>query len=456
MSRLLVTHGTVVTAFPGTRDVVPAVIPDGAVVIEGDRIVAVGPAADLASRFADCKELDARGGTIFPGLINLHHHFYSSLARGLDPGGAMGDFAGVLDGLWWRLDRALDGPTVRLSARLALADCVRWGCTTVFDHHASPSRIDGVLDDIAGCVEAAGLSAMLCYEITDRNGHDGALKGLRENVRFLEARPGGRIRGLVGLHASFTLGNETLAAVADHAGAGCHVHIAEDPVDGEASRSAFGKGPVERLADYGLLHAGSVLVHGIHLSDAEYDQVGESGAVLVHCPESNANNSVGRLDVDHVAGRGVGLGLGTDGMSSAMLGSLRAAFLTCRAAAGPNAGFDTVPALLGANATVAGRLLGEPLLGEIAPGAPADLMVLDAAPVTPMKPANLAGHLLYGYSEPPVRHTVARGEVLLRDFAHTREDTVELSREARAAAPALWERFGSMDRGTSFLGGKDV
>ncbi len=86
-------------------------------------------------------------GLILPGLVNLHHHFYSALARGLDPGVRLADFGQILEGLWWRLDRALDPDTVRLSAALSLADCIRWGCTTVFDHHASPTHLRGSLGD---------------------------------------------------------------------------------------------------------------------------------------------------------------------------------------------------------------------------------------------------------------------------------------------------------------------
>ena len=114
----------------------PVVIPAGAVAWRDDRIVAVGPEADVRASHPDAEYLDARGGLILPGLVNLHHHFYSVLARALDPGVAMRDFPEILDRLWWRLDRALDPETVRLSALLSAAECVRWGCTTVFDHHA--------------------------------------------------------------------------------------------------------------------------------------------------------------------------------------------------------------------------------------------------------------------------------------------------------------------------------
>jgi len=453
---VLLGNGVVVAGFSPSCAVQPRVIPGGAVVWRGERIVAVGTETELRREFSNAEFLDACGGLILPGLINLHHHFYSALACGLDPGATLSNFTDVLDRLWWRLDRALDFETVRLSAQLSVADCIRWGCTTVFDHHASPSCLAGSLDAIADAVEAGGLSAVLCYEVTDRNGHDQARAGIEENLRFIRQQSGhSRIRGLLGLHASFTLRDETLAEAAKRRpeGAGCHIHLAEDSVDVEASQQAFGLRPVERLERFGLLDDRCLLAHGIHLEPDEYVSLARNNAVLIHNPESNANNGVGRLDVMEAANHGCLVGLGTDGMSSAMLRALRAAFLLHRAGRrDPNSGFKALPDLLFNNAKVARRFFDEPLLGELAQDAPADLIVVDAPPPTPIGPENLFGCLVYGISEAPVRHTVARGRLLLEDFRHRTLDPNQLAARARQLTPALWERFGALKSGTNFLG----
>jgi cytosine/adenosine deaminase-related metal-dependent hydrolase len=185
-----------------------------------------------------------------------------------------------------------------------------------------------------------------------------------------------------------------------------------------------------------------VLVHGIHLERREYERIASSGAALIHNPESNANNGVGRLDLEAVSRLGCRVGLGTDGMSSAVLRSLRAAFLGLRAGAeDPSTGFESVAPLLQANTHLAAQCLDEPLLGRLVEGAPADVIVIDPPTPTPVTPANTLGHLLYGISEGVVRHTVARGQVLLKDFRHTTLDTYVLAAEARAETPALWDRF---------------
>jgi putative selenium metabolism protein SsnA len=448
---VILANGVVVTGFEH-----PEIISSGAVVWQGERIVAVGPADVLRDEFRGARPVDAHGGLIVPGLVNLHHHFYSALARGLDPSTKPRNFAEVLDRLWWRLDRALDPETVRVSAQLSAADCIRWGCTTVFDHHASPSCIEGSLDLIADTVSDAGLSAVLCYEVTDRNGHQDAIRGLEENLRFVDRRRNdSSVRGTVGLHASFTLRDETLAAVVDRQpdGVGCHIHVAEDPLDVGESLNAFGKGPVQRLEEFGLLNARSLLAHGIHLAPRDYQTIARSEATIVHNPESNANNGVGYLDPVEVSRHGCLVGLGTDGMSSSVLRALRAAFLTHRASRGdPGAGFEVLPGLLGNNVRAARRFFEEPQLGELSVGAPADLIVIDAQPPTPLSGDNLFGHLVYGATEARVRHTVARGRLLLEDFAHTTLNPQEIATRASRISPDLWRRFSALHGGTSFLG----
>lgn len=435
--------GTVVTGFS-----TPEIVSDGAVAWKNGRILDLGTTADVLRKHPEAERLDAHGGLILPGLVNLHHHFYSSLARGLDPGRPLDNFGEILDGLWWRLDRALDGDTIRLSAELALADSIRWGATTVFDHHASPSMIGGSLELIAGAVERAGLSAILCYEITDRNGHDGAMEGLEENLAFFNARRDHpRIRGMLGFHASFTVDDETLAAAARSRldGMGCHIHVAEDALDLRMSKMVYDAGPVERLHRHGFIDHRTLAVHCIHLGSDDRRLLAEGDATIVHNPESNANNGVGRLDLEGAAADGCRIGLGTDGMSSAMLGALRAAFLGLRGGRrDPRLGFDVVPDLLGVNTEVAGRFLDQPMLGRLAPGAPADLCVLDSAPPTPVTEENVFAHLVYGSAGSPVRHTIARGQILMEDRRLTTLDPAAIADEARAATPALWERFHAL------------
>ena len=446
----LLRGGTLLTDWTGSE-----ILEQAAVVWSEGRILETGTALELELRHPDAIRHDAHGGWIAPGLQNAHHHIYSALAVGLDPGLPIHGFGERLDRLWWRLDRALDEESVRLSARTAALRCALAGCTTLVDHHASPSCIAGSLDWLAEELEAAGLSAVLCYEATDRNGHEQALAGLDESARFRRAaRQSSRFRGHLGLHAAFTLGSETLARAAELAEEGdIHIHVAEARLDGDVCRERFGLSPLERLEQAGLLGSASWIVHGTQLEPAELERLAKKDALLVHNPESNANNQLGRLDLRAVRQAGVATALGTDGMSSCLLSALRSAFLLHRQAVDdPQAGWRDCSGLLDGARSRLARLFQEPELGRLVPGAPADLIVLDC-PAEPVPlSSTLTAHLVFGMVPPRVRHTVARGRFLVTNFEPCLQDPQQLARESRSVREALWARFSQQGTGTPYLG----
>jgi len=160
---MLITNGTVLTFGQAN-----AVINDGALLIEGDRIADLGPTVELVARYPDEERLDAQGKLVMPGLICAHTHFYGAFARGMAlPGKAPENFPEILESLWWRLDKALWSDDVRYSALVCLIDAIRHGTTTLIDHHASPNVIAGSLDIIAEATLQAGVRACLCYETRD-------------------------------------------------------------------------------------------------------------------------------------------------------------------------------------------------------------------------------------------------------------------------------------------------
>jgi len=231
---MLIRNGTLITWEEPNQ-----VLENYAIYIDGGKIVELGPDAEMVERYPDVEYLDAGGQYVMPGNICAHTHFYGAYARGMGiPGSAPKDFPEILEKLWWPLDLALDEESVRFSAQVMLVDAIKHGTTTLIDHHASPSVIDGSLDVIADAVDVSGLRASLCYEVTDRNGEAGAKAGIRENVRFIERVrrekiAGGRISASFGMHASLTLSTETLDACreAGPEGVGFHIHVAEHEVD---------------------------------------------------------------------------------------------------------------------------------------------------------------------------------------------------------------------------------
>lgn len=428
---------------------------DAGIVWQDGVVLAVGPSSDLIRDWPGAEREDLQGCLLAPGLVNAHHHIYSALAAGLDPGRPMANFLQILDGLWWRLDRALDEETIRLSARLTAQRAIRSGCTCLFDHHASPSLIGGSLDLIRDELQSAGLSAVLCYEVTDRNGERQAREGIEENRRFAsEMCSHPEFRGMVGLHALFTLGDTSLESIAgDVETFGCHVHVGEDRLDASICRELHGQGLAERLLQFGLLGKRSLIVHGLHLSKPERAVLLEHGARLVINPESNANNQVGLPRADLLAREGLLPLLGTDGMGSDMLASLRSAFLLDRATGSdPAAGWNGLDGALDRNAGLAACFFGDPLRGRLVPGARADFAVWNHVPGRVPTSSDLLGHLVFGVAQDGARHTVAAGNWLMRNGVIQSIDGRELSARIRAAWPHLERRFSAMPGGTRFRG----
>ena len=199
--------------------------------VDGGRIAARAP---MLAPLPDDEVVDVNGKLVMPGMVCAHHHLYSSLARGVPPASPPPEnFQEILERIWWRLDRALTLDAVHVSATVGALDALLCGTTTIVDHHASPSAIEGSLTRVARGVNEVGLRGILCYEVTDRAGPEGREWGLAENDAFIR-KAQGRFRGMVGAHASFTLEHEALRMLrqlVDSTGAALHIHLAEDPSD---------------------------------------------------------------------------------------------------------------------------------------------------------------------------------------------------------------------------------
>jgi putative selenium metabolism protein SsnA len=423
------------------------VLRDHALLIEEDRIARIAPRASFAS--AEVKTIDAQGKLVLPGFINAHTHLYSTFACGLSGVENSRDFLGILNHLWWRLDKALTLDDCYLSALPALLAAIRSGTTTLIDHHASPMAIPGSLEALARAVGQTGLRACLCYEVSDRDGEEKTAEGIEENRSYLnncKASPQDYLRGLFGLHASFTLSDRTLEIAADVAAGlrtGVHIHVAESTSDQEISKAKYGRTAVERLQKFNLLGPDTIAAHCVHLSDMETEILASSGTMIVHNPQSNLNNAVGIADVGRYIKRGITVGLGTDAMTPDMREELRAGVWAQRIGQkNPSAGFmELTSTLWCGNPAIATRLWGTPV-GTLREGSLADIVIFDYTPPTPVTDDSLLGHLVFGMMNGCVETTIVGGKILMENRELRIDiDEEEVMARAREAAERVWRRF---------------
>jgi putative selenium metabolism protein SsnA len=420
-------------------------------VIDEGRITDIGPSSELERDHPDSAPLDARGQLILPGNICAHTHFYGAFARGMAiHGDAPKDFPEILQKLWWPLDRSLTGEDVRYSALLCLADAIRHGTTTLIDHHASPNCIDGSLDIIASAVEKSGLRAVLCYEVTDRDGEAKMKAGLRENLRFLEKtkneKQNALVAGTFGLHASLTLSDATLDLCRESApaGTGFHIHAAESDADQCDSVDNYGLSVIERLHKHGILGSRSITAHCVHVNRHEMDLLAASGTWVTHQPRSNMNNGVGVAPVEEMLKLGIQVCLGNDGFSNAMWEEWKTAYLVHKVKnLDPRRmnGYDVVQMAVHNNAALAETFFPETKFGVIAKGAAADLIFVDYQAPTPLSAGNLPWHILFGFRETMITTTIVNGKVLMQDRQLLTLDEAEIASQAKALAEKVWERY---------------
>jgi putative selenium metabolism protein SsnA len=446
---MLIHNATVVT---WTRP--NQLLEDHAVVIEDGLIAAMGPSAEMLAAFSDQPRLDAGGQWLMPGNICAHTHFYSAFARGLAiPGRAPRDFPDILRKLWWPLDKSLTAEDVRYSALVSQVDAIKHGTTTLIDHHASPNAIGGSLDVIAEAVEQAGLRAVLCYEVTDRDGEAKARQGIEENQRFMarcrrEAVAGGRVQATFGLHASLTLSDATLDACRQAAGddSGFHIHVAEHIVDEYDSLARSGLRVVDRLERHGILGENTLVAHGVHIDAREIELLAASGTWLSHQPRSNMNNAVGAAEVESMLRAGINVCLGNDGFSNAMWQEWKTAYLLHKVWHRDTRrmpGDVLAEIAVQHNADLATHFFKGLPVGRIVPGAAADVILVDYHPTTPVSVENLPWHIIFGFEASMVTATIVAGQVLMQDRQLQTLDEARIAGKARSLVPAVWERYRS-------------
>ncbi len=473
---LLVGNGTLITFGKDCR-----LISGGALLLDGGRIAVMGDTATLRAAHPNAAFIDARGQYIMPGMICAHTHTYGAFARGMALKDASPEnFVQILERLWWRLDRALTLDDVYYSALVCLIDAIKHGTTTLVDHHASPNAYDGSLDIIAQAFQEAGLRGCLCYEVSDREGKEKGQAGIRENERFIrrvrgappspqpspsegeaaaaslspwgegEGRSPAMLSGMMGLHASFTLSDETLqeaVAIARDLGVGCHIHVAEDQADQAETLERYGHAwVVDRLERLGVLGPKTIAAHCVHVDDEELRILAETGTWVAHNPRSNMNNAVGTANVPEMLRRGIKVGLGNDGFSNDMFEEMKAAYLAHKAARGdPQVmpASDVLRLAVENNARLANELFGARAVGfgRLAAGAPADVILLDYHPPTPLTAANLPWHAMFGITGGMVTTTIVAGRVLMRDRQLLTLDEGAIAARAQELAQKLWERL---------------
>ena len=425
-------------------------IHDGAILIDGNRIIDLGDTEVLKSKYPHVEYFNLDHRLLIPGFLNSHMHLYSTFARGMPLKGAPPvRFKEILEKLWWKLDKNLaTEEEIYYSALVPLIEGVRSGTTGIIDHHASFGHILGSLDILEKATMNVGVRSVLCYETSDRWGKDLSKLSIEENSRFIEKTKKTKnslIAATFGLHASLTLSDKTLeecAVEAKRLNVGFHVHVAEGIEDIEDSIKKSKKRVVERLNDFGIFSDKTLAIHCVHINKDEIEILAETGTMVVNNPESNMNNAVGVPPLIEMYNKGIKIGLGTDGYTPSMLESAKVAYILPKLYYGdPRAGNEIVENMIFKNNRIFFEKFFNNPIGIIEKGAFADIVVLDYFPPTPLNQNNLFYHIIFGIRENAINSVIINGDFIFESGKFTRIDEQEVNYKAHAIAEKFWEKM---------------
>lgn len=360
--------------------------------------------------------IDCMNHLVLPGFVCGHAHIYSSFARGLSVPFNPHDFQELLEQLWWKIDRNLTNEITHQSGIQMGADWIKNGVTSVIDHHAS-GEILGSLNSLSEAItETCFLRGGFCFETSDRFQVQDCIK---ENSDFLSKSITPFRFGMFGMHASFTLSDETLIQIKKVVQNNpIHIHVAESILDQERCLKEHNMRVIERLDHFGLIQEDSLIVHGIYLSDNELEIIKKRNAVICLNVTSNMNNGVGLPNYLRMKEKGIRVIIGNDNISPSMAYEyLQVYFTSHHSYQSPTAfTLDDLNHLIQETyAYFSNRIKTK--LGRIQTGYVADLQIVPYLTPTPLNEKNIMGHLCFGlFPKFEPRYVFVNGKCLLNDY----------------------------------------
>ena len=377
--------------------------------------------------------INGEGMVLMPGLINCHTHLPMSPLRG---------YADDVDLQTWlndyifpREDR-LDGRSVKAATLLSIAECLRFGTTSV-------SEMYYFCDDIAQAVAQSGIKANISRAITHFGEDfdfekDTRCKEMVELVEKWNGYDNGRIKVEASIHGEYTSHHEVWDAVSEYAineGLGMHVHLSESKKEHEECKERHGLTPAQVFDCHNVFHAPAIASHCVWLEPEDMKILAKRKVSAVHCPVSNLKLASGCADVTAMIKAGMNVALGTDSNASNnnldMFEEIKAATLMAKGKSLDPTALPAQAVLMMATVCGARAQHREAECGMIKVGMDADLILLDFTQPHLMPCHNVMSHLAYCVSGHDVVMTMVRGKIL---YAAGKYPTIDLDAVVRELA----------------------
>lgn len=412
-----------------------------AVLIQGDRIAAVVTQAEADTRFRAKETIDLPNHVVLPGLINMHGHAAMSLFRGMADDLPL--MTWLNDHIWPAEGAFVSEAFIADGTQLAMAEMLRTGTTTFSDMYFFPEIVAQLAHD-------AGMRAQICFPLLDfpTPWGSGPEEYLSKGEAFIaQWQNNAFIMPAIGPHAPYTVSDDPLkdaVAMSRATGARIQIHLHETAFEVADAMDKSGKRPTQRLAELGMLRPETQCVHMTQIDDSDLTLLKDTGAHVIHCPESNLKLASGLSPVQAFRNAGVNVAIGTDGAASNndldLFGELNTAAMLAKVVADDASALSAHEAL--AMATIKGaKALGrDHELGSLAAGKLADIIAVDLGDPFLQPVYDPASHLVYSNHGRQVSHSWINGVPQVQDGRLTRIDVPDLMLRVQGWADRIREQ----------------
>ena len=402
------------------------------IAIQDGKIIAILPTEQALARFDAQHGIDLPQHALCPGLINAHGHAAMSLFRGMADDTPLQEW--LEDHIWPAEAKWVDEEFVRDGTQLAIAEMLRSGTTLFSDMYFFPNVVAKAASD-------AGMRAQITFPVFNfptiwgQDPDDYIRKGLGVRDDFKHSK---LINVVFGPHAPYTVSDEALQKVsmlAAELDINVHIHVHETQQEVDTELEQLGQRPIARLNQLGVLTPKTQLVHMTALNDDDIEQVKQSGAHVVHCPQSNMKLASGFCPVQRLHEEDINVALGTDGAASNnsldMFAEMRAAALLAKVSSGDAAAFDDWHALEAATINGAKAMSLDQQIGSLEIGKQADIIAIDLSQLEQQPIYNPVSQLVYTTTGQQVTHSWINGHLVMADRQLAHLDSREICAKAQ-------------------------
>ncbi|HJX24046.1 MAG TPA: amidohydrolase [Candidatus Bathyarchaeia archaeon] len=440
MVSILIKNGIIVTSDAKNR-----IIGRGAIAIDKDKIVEVGPTKEIEKKYSADQSLNADGKVVLPGMICCHNHMYNAITHAMPWKESPTSFIGFLEDLWWPyIEDQFTKDQIYASSLIASARMIKSGVTSFADVLEAPNAIPGALDREAEAVRRVGIRGVLSFEASERVSEENADLSVKENLGFVRKwnKKDDLVKGKFCTHTTFSCSEKLLRRVrklADEYGGGIHIHLEEGRDESMFSHVKYRKTPAEFYEDIGYLGPDVLASQCVYTTDREIEVFKRHNVKVSHQPISNSEIGSTVAPVVKYLKAGLTVGFGTDGSTYDLYEVMRFAFLLHKAYHQDMAVMSPKEVFRMATRGGAEAIgMGE-MVGSIEPNKKADLQILDLKSSTPVTPENVLTHLVLLGNGGQVETVLVDGKIVMRDRKVLTVDEQAARKLAMEAAEDLWQ-----------------